>query len=60
MCKVISKDSIRKANEKSMYRSQSRVSMDNQTAQISCRTLFGTQTITVSRDAISKAGRGMK
>ncbi len=60
MCKVISHDSIRKANERAMSRRRSKVSMDNKTAQISCPTLFGTQTITVSRESISKAGRGNK
>lgn len=60
MCKVISRASIRKANERSMSKQKSKVSMDNNTAQISCHTIFGTQTLTVSREAISKAGRGEK
>lgn len=59
MCKVISTHSIRKANGRSLSDRRSRVSMDDKTAQISCRTVFGTQTITVSREAITKAGRGM-
>lgn len=59
MCQVISKESIRRANEKTMSRSSSKVSMDDKTAQISCHTLFGTQVITVSRDVISRAGRGI-
>lgn len=58
MCKVISRGSIRRANERSMSGHRSKVSMDNNTAQISCRTVFGTQTLTVSREAIVKAGRG--
>ena len=35
MCKVISHDSIRKANERAMSRRRSKVSMDNKTAQMS-------------------------
>lgn len=60
MSKIISRNSIRKANERAMSGRPSRVSMDDNNAQISCHTLFGTQTITVSRDAISKAGRGKR
>lgn len=60
MCKVISSGSIRRANERSMSRRSSCISIDRNTAQISIRTLFGTQTITLSRDSISKAGRGGK
>ena len=60
MCQVISRSSIRKANERSRSRHASGVSMDNRTAQISCTTIFGTQTLTVSRDVISKAGRGRR
>lgn len=60
MCKVISSGSIRKANKRSMSGHRSDISMDNKTAQISTRTLFGTQTITVSRDSIARAGRGSR
>lgn len=60
MCQVISIDSIKKANERSIKRKTSKVSMDERTAQIMCRTIFGTQTITVPREMIYKAGRGSK
>lgn len=60
MCKVISSESIRRANERMMTNKHSKISMDSRTAEISCRTLFGTQTVTVSRSNISKFGRGGK
>lgn len=58
MTKVISSKSLRKANELSMRGDHRHVSLDRNNAQVSCRTVFGTQTITVSRESISKAGRG--
>ncbi len=59
MTEIISSKSLRKANELSMRGDRKNVSMDRNKAQISCRTVFGTQTITVSRESISKAGRGI-
>lgn len=59
MCQVISIDSIKKANERSIKRNTSKISMDERTAQIMCHTIFETQTITVPRDMIYKVGRGL-
>lgn len=58
MVAVITSECLKRANEMSLSERYSHVSMDERTVQISCDTVFGTQTLTVSRETITKAGRG--
>lgn len=60
MTAVISRSSLRGANARSMSGRRSKASLDSINAQINCKTLFGTQTVTVSRARISQLGRGRK
>ena len=55
MVKVISKDSIHKANTRIMDGRIRTVTLNSQNASMLCRTSFGKKEIVISRSAISSA-----
>lgn len=55
MGKVISRDSVRRANCKIMDGTSRSISMDSTNVSMKCRTSFGTRDIVISKEKITNA-----